>query len=100
MHLEFHGTKCYCQLKMNLDIQNGVFAALLGTSVGMTETSEGNGASLSIWPLQAVDLDFLTAHHLDINILLAYYLHRNYIPLIKVHVPENVSRRSWFSQAI
>lgn len=45
--LQLHGTKGYCQLKMNLDIQNDIFTLLFGTSFGMTEVTEDQqGSSL------------------------------------------------------
>lgn len=38
--LQLHGTKGYCQLKMNLDIQDDIFTLMFGTSFGMTEVTE------------------------------------------------------------
>lgn len=47
MQLQLHGTQGYCQMKMELDIQDGVFTLMFGTSVGVTEISEDqSGISL------------------------------------------------------
>lgn len=38
--LQLHGTKGYCQLKINLEIQEDIFTLMFGTSFGMTEVTE------------------------------------------------------------
>lgn len=96
--LQLRGTKGYCQLKMNLDIQNDIFILMFGTSFGMTEVIEdqqgsslhmaspgcwlGLPHSMSSWNKHTSCL--LTAQELCVS-------------LIEEHVPQNLSRWNQFS---